>query len=122
MHMLKTPSAKATTKVVKKYGKKVSISNSYLKGDFTIKNFRTYDYAYEVDISFEGEILVSYAGKKMWYGSSIMKESTSNGRRVSKIKVNRFIKRNMFFEVKTHLKYFDVDLRYYDLIKKINWI
>jgi hypothetical protein len=28
----------------------------------------------------------------------------------------------MFFEVKTYLKYFDVDLVYYDLIKKINWI
>jgi len=122
MIMLKTPSAKATSKIVKKYGNKVSISNSYLKGDFTIKNFRTYDYACEVDISFKGEILVSYAGKKQWYSSSIMGESSSNGRRVSKIKVNRFLKRNMFFEVKTYLKYFDVDLVYYDLIKKINWI
>jgi hypothetical protein len=66
--------------------------------------------------------LVSYAGKKQWYSSSIMGESSSSGRRVSKIKVNRFLKRNMFFEVKTYLKYFDVDLVYYDLIKKINWI
>ncbi len=41
--------------------------------------------------------------------------------RVSKIKVNRFIRRNMFFDVKTYLKYFDIELPYYDLIKKIIW-
>lgn len=122
MRMLKTPSAKATSKIVKKYGTKLPISNSYIKGDITIKNFRTYDYACEIDVSFEGEILVSYAGKKQWYGSSIMAVTSTNGRRVSKIKVNRFIKKNMFFELKTHLKYFDVDLVYYDLIKKITWI
>lgn len=120
MHMLRTPSSKATTKVLKKYGQKISISNHYLRGTFTIKNFRDYDHIVEVDVEFDGDIFVHYNRKKDWYDSSVM-TVTNSGSRVSKIKVNRFIKRNMFAEVKSYLMYFGVNLGYYDCIKKIIW-
>lgn len=121
MHMLRTTQAKSITKVVKKFGNKISISNTYLRGTFTIKNYRKYSHLDEVDIIFEGEIHVNYNRKKDWYNSSIMTTTFPNAGRVSKIKVNRFIRRNMFFDVKTYLKYFDIELPYYDLIKKIIW-
>ena len=120
MHMLRTTQAKSITKVVKKFGNKISISNTYLRGTFTIKNYRKYSHLDEVDIIFEGEIHVNFNRKKDWYNSSIMTNPLPNVR-VSKIKVNRFIRRNMFFDVKTYLKYFDIELPYYDLIKKIIW-
>lgn len=118
--MLRTTQAKSITKVVKKFGNQISISNNYLRGTFTIKNYRKYSHLDEVDITFEGEIHVNYNRKKDWYNSSIMTNPLPNVR-VSKIKVNRFIRRNMFFDVKTYLKYFDIELPYYDLIKKIIW-
>lgn len=121
MHMLRTPQAKATNKVVKKFGNKISISNSYLKGTFSIKNYRKYSHLEEVDVIFEGKIFVHYNRKKDWYPSSVMITPPPNAGRVSKIKVNRFIRRNIFFDVKTYLKYFDIELSYYDLIKKIIW-
>lgn len=121
MHMLRTTQAKATTKVVKKFGNKISVSNSYLKGTFSIKNYRQYTHLDEVDIIFEGFIYVNYNRKKEWYSSSVMTDVFPNGGKVSKIKVNRFIRRNIFFDVKTYLKYFDIELPYYDLIKKIIW-
>lgn len=121
--MLRTKSTKATSKILRKYGNKISINNSNIKGTFTVKNYRKYNFHSEVDIVFEGEIFVNYLGKKTWYPSSIMDDRKFNGgRRVSKIKVNRFIRKNMFFDVKTYLKYFDVDISYYDLIKKISWL
>jgi len=121
MHMLRTPQAKSITKVVKKFGNKISISNNHLRGTFTIKNYRKYSHWEEVDIIFEGEIYVNYHRKKDWYNSSIMTNAIPNAGRVSKIKVYRFIRKNMFFDVKTYLKYFDIELPYYDLIKKIIW-
>ena len=121
MHMLRTPSTKATTKVLKKYGQKISISNHYLRGTFTIKNFRDYNHIVEVDVEFQGDIHVNYNRKKDWFNSSVMTPNGSNGSRVSNIKVNRFIKRNMFSELKSYLMYFDVNLGYYDCIKKITW-
>jgi len=121
MHMLRTPHTKAISKVVKKFGNKIPISNSQLKGTFTIKNYRSYSHLEEVDIIFEGQIFVHYNRKKDWYSSSVMTDVFPNGGRVSKIKVNRFIRRNIFFDVKTYLKYFDIEIPYYDLIKKIIW-
>jgi len=87
MHMLRTTQAKSITKVVKKFGNKISISNNYLRGTFTIKNYRKYSHLEEVDIIFEGEIHVNYNRKKDWYNSSIMTNPLPNVR-VSKIKVN----------------------------------
>lgn len=75
----------------------------------------------EVDVIFEGSIYVNFNRKKDWYSSSVMTDVFPNAGRVSKIKVNRFIRRNIFFDVKTYLKYFDIELPYYDLIKKIIW-
>lgn len=121
MHMLRTPQSKALTQVVKKFGNQIPVSNNHLKGTFTIKNYRKYSHLEEVDVIFEGEIYVNYNRKKDWYDSSVMTHNFPNGGRVSKIKVNRFIRRNIFFDIKTYLKYFDIELPYYDLIKKIIW-
>jgi hypothetical protein len=41
---------------------------------------------------------------------------------VSKIKVNKLIKRAIFNEVRDQAAYFGVNLRYATEIKKINWI
>lgn len=121
MRMLRTLETKATLRALKKFGNKISISNNSLRGTLTIKNYRKYKFLHEVDIIFEGEIYVNLNRKRDWYDSSIMNKPLPLGARISKVKVNRFIRKNMLFEVKTYCKYFDVDLSSYDLIKKIIW-
>ncbi len=52
-----------------------------------------------------------------WFKSDIYNQ---NG--VSKIKVNKLIKRAIFKEVKDQAAYFGINLRYIEEIKKIKWI
>lgn len=121
MRMLRTTETKDTSKALKKFGNKISVSNDSLRGTFTIKNYRKYKYHPEVDLIFEGEIYVTLNRKRDWYDSSVLNKVLSNGARISKVKLNRFMRKKIMFEVKTYCNYFDVDLTSYDLIKKIIW-
>jgi hypothetical protein len=120
-YAIQTSDVKNTKKLIKKFGTKISVSNQYVRGLFTIKNFRKYSFNDEVEVDFKGEIYVSWRGKKDWYDASLM--TKTNGKyKPSIIKVNRFIRKNLMFEIQTHLKYFSVDLRTYHDIQKIKWL
>lgn len=120
-YAFKTPSIVNTKKVLKKFSESIPVSNQYIRGVFTVTNYRKYSFREEVDVQFDGEIFVTWQRKKDWYDSSIMTKSDGKYK-VSVIKVNRFIRRNIIWNVTSHLKYFSVDLKCYSDIKKIKWL
>ena len=112
--------SKAIKKSLKKFSKReIASFNDRLRGSFTIVGFRKYQFTNEVDIEFNGEICARHNsfGNAKWFKSDIYGQ---NG--VSKIKVNKLIKRAIFNEVKDQAAYFGINLRYMTEIKKVNWI
>ena len=112
--------SKAIKKLVKKYSKKeINSFNDRLRGSFTIVGFRKYQFTNEVDVEFNGEICARHASFAVltWFKSDIY-----NQKGVSKIKVNKLIKRAIFKEVKDQAAYFGINLRYIEEIKKIKWV
>lgn len=114
---------KSVKKILKKHSKKqVSVNNEFMKGTFTVKTYRKYEFREEVDILFEGEIYAKYRRPlqpltREWFKSDILRD-----RGVSKIKVNKLIKKYLFDEVQTYLAYFGVRIRFIEEIKKVTWI
>jgi hypothetical protein len=108
------------TKGIKKSLKKwceLPICTEHLEGVIKIKNYRRYRWAEEVDVAFEGKIFVRIGYEKRdWHTASILKSHN-----ISKVKLNRFLRRNCLFDVKTRMKYFGVEIGSYHNIKKINW-
>ena len=113
--------SKATKKALKKFSKKdiTPFNNKRLKGSFTIVGFRKYEFNNEVDIEFNGEVFAVYDSS---IGPTWFKTDIYNQKGVSKIKVNKLIKRLIFNEVKDHVAYFGINLRYTGEIKKIKWV
>ena len=112
--------SKVTKKLLKKFSKKdIASFNDKIRGSFNIVGFRKYQFTNEVDIEFNGEICARHNsfGNAKWFKSDIYGQ---NG--VSKIKVNKLIKRSIFNEVKDQAAYFGINLRYIEEIKKIKWI
>jgi len=112
--------SKAIKKSLKKFSKReIASFNDRLRGSFTIVGFRKYQFTNEVDIEFNGEICARHSSLAVltWFKSDIY-----NQKSVSKIKVNKLIKRAIFNEVKDQAAYFGINLRYVTEIKKINWI
>jgi hypothetical protein len=73
-----------------------------------------------VDIQFKGKIKAKYNSMySEWFDSSIM---TNKALTVSKIKINRFIRKSSFSDVKYMMNYFDVDIKAYSYIKNLKWI
>ena len=112
--------SKAIKKLVKKYSKKeINSFNDRLRGSFTIVGFRKYQFTNEVDIEFNGEIS---ARTNSFSNSEWFKSDIYGKKGISKIKVNKLIKRSIFKEVKAQAAYFGINLKYVEEIKKINWI
>jgi hypothetical protein len=112
--------SKVIKKSLKKFSKReIASFNDRLRGSFTIVGFRKYQFINEVDIEFNGEICARHSSLAVltWFKSDIY-----NQKSVSKIKVNKLIKRAIFKEVKDQAAYFGINLRYVEEIKKINWI
>jgi hypothetical protein len=112
--------SKVIKKSLKKFSKReIASFNDRLRGSFTIFGFRKYQFINEVDIEFNGEICARHNSSAVltWFKSDIYNQ---NG--VSKIKVNKLIKRAIFKEVKDQAAYFGINLRYIEEIKKIKWI
>jgi hypothetical protein len=112
--------SKVIKKSLKKFSKReIASFNDRLRGSFTIVGFRKYQFINEVDIEFNGEICARHSSLAVltWFKSDIY-----NQKGVSKIKVNKLIKRAIFKEVKDQAAYFGINLRYIEEIKKINWI
>ena len=108
--------SKSIKKSLKKWGT-IPISTEYLDGVIKIENYRKYIRSEEIDVFFEGKIFVKISyEKRMWHSSDILK--THN---ISKVKLNRFLRRNLLFDVKTRMKYFGVKIDDYMNVKKIKW-
>jgi hypothetical protein len=119
MKMIKDENTIATKKAVKKFSNvEISPTNNTIRGSFKIKNFRKYSTHSEVDIEFVGEIFAktSIYESKRWYSSEIYSKKG-----ISKIKVNKLIKRHLFKEVKSHALYFGIDIKWIENIKKVTW-
>lgn len=115
-YIIETNESKGIKKSLKKWGE-MPICTEHLRGVIKIKNYRKYTWNEEVDVVFEGEIFVRvHCEKRTWYTTSIFK--THN---ISKVKLNRFLRRNCLFDVKTRMKYFGVEIGDYYNIKKIKW-
>jgi hypothetical protein len=95
------------------------IDNGGLKGIVKIKNYRKYQFRSEVDIEFEGEIFVKLTREgRIWYDSDIL---TCDKYNISKIKLNRYLRKLMLKEVGIRMNYFGVDIKDYRNINKIKW-
>ena len=119
MNMINDSECKAIKKAVKKFsGAEIHPTNGTLRGSFKIVNFRKYYMHHEVDVEFVGEIFGKtsmFEGKK-WLSSEIYGQKN-----ISKIKVNKLIKRYLLTEVKNHASFFGIDIKWLENIKKITW-
>ena len=119
-HVINDDNAKAIKKIIKKFsGVDISITNGFLRGSIKITNFRKYLMHHEVDVEFKGELFAktSVLEGKRWYSSEIYGQKN-----ISKIKVNKLIKRHLLVEVRSHAAYFGIDVKWVESIKKVTWI
>lgn len=108
--------SKGIKKSLKKWGE-IPINTEYLDGVIKVTNYRKYTWAEEVDIIFEGKIFVRVSNEnRKWHQSSILKTHS-----ISKVKLNRFIRKSSLSNVKTRMNYFGVNLKDYYNITKIKW-
>jgi hypothetical protein len=106
-------------KMLSKYGS-ISVETDKLIGTFKVVGYRKYSYYEEIDVEFTGKIQARVKwGKLEWFDSSIL---TDKNRNVSKIKVNRFIRRVCYPNIKTQMNYFGVKISQFTSIKKLKWI
>ena len=138
MKCLKDSETLYVNRLVKKYGKDIDIffgynSNHYsinriksLEGKFSIKSIRKYRKGsigsgpcYEIDINFNGKVFAAWNGERKFWGSELLENKN-----VSKIKVNKVIRKNIVKDIQTYLLTFGIDTSpYYSLsVKKIEWV
>ena len=119
-YVIKDNETKGVKKALPKYGS-FSVKNEKISGKIEIIGYRKYSWGEEVDVRFTGKIYVRFNNSHTfsWMDASIISDKSKN---VSKIKVNRFIKRYSFTDIKTRMNYFGVNVRGWDMIKKIKWI
>jgi hypothetical protein len=109
---------KSIKKLLPKLGE-IPVCDGNLDGVIKIKNYRKYTSRDEIDVVFEGKIFVKIVnGDKKWHDTSILEHK---GYRVSKVKLNRFLRKNMLWEVKNRMNYFGVEIKDYGFINKVGW-
>jgi hypothetical protein len=109
---------KSIKKLLPKLGE-IPVCDGNLDGIIKIKNYRKYELRDEIDVVFEGKIFVKIInGSKSWYDTSILEHK---GYQVSKVKLNRFLRKNMLWEVKNRMNYFGVEIKDYGFINKVGW-
>ena len=118
-YLIQDTTSKAIKKSLLKWGE-LSINNSDIRGTITIKNHRKYQFRDEIDIEFKGEIFVRLdVVTREWYGSDIMLNKSYS---ISKIKLNRYIRKKIFREIQIRMNYFGIDMKDYRHIVKIKWV
>jgi hypothetical protein len=118
-YVIENKETKSTKIALKKFGTQEIKFASGLEGSFKIVGYRKYTWGDEVDVDFIGRLEARvYREKTKMYDSSIMKNKEA---KVSKVKVNRLIRKRIFDEVKSHASYFNIDIKYFSNIKKLNW-
>jgi hypothetical protein len=114
-YVIQDTESSAIKKSLKKWGQ-FTVSTKNLDGVITIKNFRKYQFRNEVDISFTGKIFAKTGYSSAWHNSDILK--TKN---ISKVKLNRFLRKSCLEEVKFRMNYFGIQIQNYYDITKIKW-
>ena len=117
-YIIQNDETKGVKTAFKKYGT-LQIENDKVKGGVRFIGYRKYSWGEQIDVEFIGKIQARTGHRLEWMDSSIM---TDKGRRVSKVKVNRFIRRNLLPDVKRHIAYFGVKIDDYSKITKIKWL
>lgn len=117
-YVLNTENTKSIKSAVKKFGK-FDINNSKLQGTIQIVNYRKYSCYEEVDIVFTGKIYAKVNYQNEWLDIDTVKKL---GKRISKVKLNRFMRKACILDVMCRMNYFGADVRYYNHIKKLTWI
>lgn len=115
-YCLQTSHSNTVKKSLKKWGQ-IPVDDKVIKGVINIKNVRQYSMYWEADVELQGLSWLYYGGVKDFYSSDIQKKKN-----VSKIKLNRILRRQVFNHVNSRLKYFSADIRGEYNIKKITWI
>ena len=116
-YVITSDKVKATKNLTRKVIVDKKIVNDKVRGTYTINGYRKYSFREEVDIEFKGEIYVYYKDKSQWVSSDISNDKNN----VSIIRLNRFLRRNLFDSIRWDLLYFSVEIDYKENIKKIKW-
>lgn len=113
-------------KTIIKFSKDIPAVGERHRGVFSITGYRVYDITpntnyVEIEGVFKGEIFVSTSFVKgsEWLNTDILKDERY---RVSKVKLNKFLKSRLFNEINSHLRYFDTKIKEIYSIKKMKWI
>jgi hypothetical protein len=117
-HVINSENAKAIKLLSKKYGS-FEIDTPKIKGVVDIVNYRKYSTHEEVDIILRGKINAIINNTREWLELEDIKKI---GVSISKIKLNRFIKKSCIFDITTRMRYFGADIQYYNEIKNVKWV
>jgi hypothetical protein len=117
-YVIKNEETKAIKKAAKKFGT-LTVKADKIDGIIEINNYRKYPRTQEVDIVFKGRIHASIGLNTSWYGYEEIQKKFS---KVSKIKLNRYLKRVTFESVKERMEFFGVNLSYKTEIKSVKWV
>ena len=121
MELCKTKELTELKRFIKKHGV-IDINNGNARGQVIIKGVRCYKnnylvnvFTYQIDVVFKGELFLRYIGQKNpnWYNSSCNRRSNH--------KTNRLIRRGIFRDVKSYLKFFSIEIPNEENIKKLTW-
>lgn len=114
----RTPEVKSKITALRKFSK-FDIKNNQINGTVEVFNYRQYDWGEEVDIIFTGEIKVRTHFSMIWVNSE--DANIEKYGRISKIKLNKFIRRNCLKDISRQMKYFGINIPYIYHIKKVIW-
>ena len=138
MICLKDPETQYLNGLVKKYGQNVDIHFGHLsgiyglnrtrtlEGTFSIKSIRKYRKSsigfgpcYEIDLILNGKVFAFWNGERKFWGSELLQNKN-----VSKIRVNKLIRKNIVKDIQLYLLTFGIDVsHFYSLsVKKVEWV
>jgi hypothetical protein len=116
-YVIQDTTSRAIKKSLTKWGE-LPVNTDGLRGVIFIKNYRKYQFRDEVDIEFKGEIFVKINHEnRSWYGSDILTKHN-----ISKIKLNRYLRKNALREVQMRMNYFGSNVKDYQDINKVKWV
>lgn len=115
-YVIKTEEIKAIKKAAKKFGT-MTINSTMMDGLIEIKNYRKYPQVEEVDIVFKGKIKL-HLPYETWVGLDYIQNNSDN---ISKVRLNRLLKRASFESVKTRASFFGIVLKNIHSIKTVKW-
>jgi hypothetical protein len=112
---------KSINRILKKYSEvEIYSDTNRIRGSFKITRYRHYQFHDEVEIEFKGEILAKYTTfceNHKWFTSEIY-----NQKSWSKVRINKFIKLEIYNELRSHCRYFGIKLTSHRYITKVKWI